>query len=183
LIGDKTDSSSSFPKVQLDAVFMNKYSRKIKQGTSSNMGPVLKSSQFQGFETTSDYDLDYTDPLVRDDMDKKLNQMRFEKHQKTTKHTVFARLPYEPDEWYEERMRKLTSSSRPNLGYRRGSSQFVGYIGLRKMRPSGVLPTAPILPFLLHSEVVQSTHIQGLRSTESSWMADEILGHVDWLLD
>lgn len=147
MTGHRTDIPSSFPKVQLDAVFMIRYRRKIKQGTSSNMGPVLDASHFQGFQTTFDYDLGYTDPLVRDGIDKKLNQMRYEKNRKTTRHTVFTRLPYEANEQYEARMMESVPSSR--LNSRRGYSRFVGHVGLRKNRSSGMLPTAPILPFLL----------------------------------
>lgn len=80
-------------------------------------------------------------------------------------------------------MRKLLHLSRPSLTCRRRYSQFVGHIGLRRNRPNGTLPTAPILPFLLYWEAVQSTHVQFSENTENSWMMGEVLDEMRWVLD
>ena len=180
---DMTDGLPSFPKVQLNAVFHDFYAKKLKQGTSQKMGMVLDASKVQGFQTASDYDLNYTKPSVRNRTNNTLNQMRQDKQKKASKPAIFARLPYESNERYEERMRELLPLSRPNLAYTRRYSQFVGHVGLRKNRPNGVLPTAPILPFLLHSEAVQSTHVQVSENTENSWMMGEVLDEMSWVLD
>lgn len=170
-----TDLLLSFPKVQLDGVFIYTYVRKKKQGTSKDMGVVLTASQIQGFQTASDYDLDYTQPLLRDRIEKLLNQMRHEKLQNIASCTMFIRLPYETNEGYEERMRQLWPVSARNSAYRREYSQFADNVGLRKNRPKGVLPTAPVLPFLLYAEVVQSVHMHISKHTEIRWMVDEVL--------
>jgi hypothetical protein len=138
---DMTDGLPSFPKVQLNAVFHDVYAKKLKQGTSQKMGMVLDAS---------DYDLNYIKPSVRNRTNNTLDQMRQEKQKKSSKPAIFARLPYESNERYEECMRELLPLSRPSPACRRRYSQFVGHIGMRKNRPNGVLPTPPILPFLLY---------------------------------
>jgi hypothetical protein len=63
------------------------------------------------------------------------------------------RLPYESNERYEERLKALVPLSRSRSSYTRS----VANVGLRRVRPAGMLPSAPILPFMLHSETLQST--------------------------
>jgi hypothetical protein len=147
------------------------------------MGTVLDASPIQGSVTASEYDLDYTKKAVRDQIGGMLNKMQQQKRNRVANPMSFARLPYETNESYEERMRALLPLSRQSLAQRRGYSQPVSYIGLRKNKPRGVLPTAPILPFLLYSENVQSTHFQVSESTHRSWIANPECDSIDELLD
>ena len=147
------------------------------------MGIVLDASRVQGSVTASEYDPDYTNKAVQDRIGGMLNKMRQEKKNKAANPMTFARLPYETNESYEDRMRALLPLSRPSLAQRRGYSQPVGHIGLRDNKPRGVLPTAPILPFLLYSETVQSTRFQVSESTHRSSIADPECDSTDELLD
>ena len=147
------------------------------------MGTVLDATRVHGSVTASEYDPDYTKKAVRDRIGGMLNKMRQEKKNKAANPMTFARLPYETNESYEDRMRALLPPSRQSLAHRRGYSQPVSHIGLRKNKPPGVLPTAPILPFLLYSETVQSTRFQVSESTHRSWIVDPECDSIDKLLD
>ena len=147
------------------------------------MGTVLDATRVHGSVTASEYDPDHTKKAVQDRIGGMLNKMQQEKKHKAANPMTFARLPYETNESYEDRMRALLPPSRQSLAHRRGYSQPVSHIGLRKNKPPGVLPTAPILPFLLYSETVQSTRFQVSESTHRSWIVDPECDSIDELLD
>ena len=164
-------------------MFREVYKRKLKQGTSGRMGTVLDASHVQISVTASDYDLDYTSTAVQDRIGGMLNEMQKQKRNKAANPMTFARLPYETNESYEDRMRALLPLSRQNLTQRQGCSQFASYVGLRKSRPSGVLPIAPILPFLLYSETVQGTELQVSGGMHRNWTANQQCDSMDEMLD
>lgn len=147
------------------------------------MGTVLDATRVHGSVTASEYDPDYTKKAVRDRIGGMLNKMQQEKKHKAANPMTFARLPYETNESYEDRMRALLPPPRQSLAHRRGYSQPVSHIGLRKNKPPGVLPTAPILPFLLYSETVQGTELQVSGGMHRNWTANQQCDSMDEMLD
>jgi hypothetical protein len=131
---------------------------KIGQGSSRKMGPVLPLSAVPSYQDASKYDLDYTVRHIKQRIEGVLEDMRKQKQQANARTTIFTRLPYESNERYEERLKALVPLSRSSLSY----SRSVANVGLRRVRPAGMLPSAPILPFMLHSETLQSTVVRAL---------------------
>lgn len=132
------------------------------------MGPVIDLTSLPDHQTASDYDLDYTDSNIRKRIETTLQEIRQKKKQKTVEISLFARLTYETNERYEERLSALVPLSRPSLSHARGYSRSVANVGLRRARPAGILPTAPILPFILHSEPVHNIPVLPVVGGDSS---------------